>query len=262
MTWEDPRPATRATSTAARGIAHSDQAKHRVDESATRVRAPRPRPKWLVPALASAGVLVVLAGGGALAAMRGSDSDGPSADPTSGPSATSPSPSPEEVLRLEDTQPRGPYQVTTKYLLTDLRGGGTRKEGSPPKPGTWTFNPKRCTGNVCVGTIASSSGNKFAYVYDGTGMTLARKPARVSDPKAACVDDVTGEVQPIEASAAIAHYRIDYEPISFVPGEGAEPPLKASWRGRSRVTYTFFGDCEPGPKDTVQYNNIITIKRK
>lgn len=260
MTWEDPRPAMRAATGAARQVAHAEDAKHRIDEaSATRViAAPRARPKWLAPVLAGAAVMVVLAGAGALALTGGSDSADPSPEPPGTTAAESPTAEPTEGTAVEDTQPRGVYTVTSKLLPTDLRGGGTRKEAGA-KPATWTFKPDGCTDTECVGTIKSSSGAKISYVYDGTGLKLAREP--VTSPKEACVDTVTGEVRPIEESAAIHHYKYSYDPLRFQPGEPGEPPQLASWRVRGRVTIDFFGDCEPDPTNPVQYNAILTMRR-
>ena len=65
--------------------------------------------------------------------------------------------------------------------------------------------PRRtCSETQCSGTISSSSGKTFAFSWDGRKLVVTRENTTRRDKKQACVNKETGEVQPIETSAARA----------------------------------------------------------
>ncbi len=244
MSWEETRGSARVAVGAARQVAHADDAKSRVDE-ATRLPTKSLRPRLLTAVGAGVAVLGLVAflafrGGDAAEADRTAPVD-TKPSPTAAPSEPS-EPTPAEVLA--ESQPSGEWQVRTFGRTITTRGGSTRKFKDVGDPVVWTFPDGSCTATDCSGTISSSSGKTFAYSWNGRKLVVTRENTTRRDPKQACVNKETGEVQPIESSAARATYRYRLEAFT-----GTSARLAST--EHVSVSYEFFGDCEPGPTDDV-----------
>ena len=165
MTWEDSRAS--GTVTAVRRSAHSDDAKHRVDDATRLV----PRARWLVPAVV-AGVLVLLLGGGAAAvlATRGSDSPSPSSQ-----GSADQSPGGETSKGEADGEEQDPGSVpssdaenvddtsftatgSARTAVQGVNGGKTTTQNGAASV-TITCSATACTITDATGSVSSSSDN-------------------------------------------------------------------------------------------------------
>jgi hypothetical protein len=197
--------------------------------------------------LAGAGVAVVVLALIAFLALRGGDDPAPRAATVGGPATPSSSAPPEPTAAevLEESAPSGVYKVVIVGVSTTTRGGQTSPLKERDDPLTWTLPAAACSDTQCSGTISSSSGNTFPFSWDGHRLVVVRTQDQSRDKKRACVDRVTGEVRPIESSAARATYHYHYGAL-----KGSADRLVGT--SVTRTTYEFFGDCTPGPSDTVK----------
>ncbi len=244
MAWEETRGASRVVVASARHIAHADDAKSRVDE-ATRLPVRSIRPRVLAGAGASVAVLALVA----FLATRGGADDTTDraalANVPVTPSAASTSAAPTPADVLQESAPSGVYKVVIVGRSQTTRGGRTtplKERGDPVK---WTLPEAACSDSQCSGTISSSTGNKFAFTWDGRHLVIPRTDDVTRDKKRACVDTVTGAVQPIEQSAARVTWHYHYGDF-----KGSADRLVGT--SVTRTTYEFFGDCNPQPDDTVK----------
>ena len=256
MSWKETRGSARVAVGVARHLAHADDAKSRVDE-ATRLPTKSLRPRVLTAVGAGVAVLGLVSflafrGGDAAEADRTTRAE-VKASASATPSEP-PEPTPAEVLA--ESQPSGQWKVRTFGRTVTTRAGSTRKFKDVGDPVVWTLPDGSCTATDCSGTISSSSGKTFAYSWNGRKLVVTRENTMRRDPKAACVDKVTGEVQPIESSAARATYRYRLEAFTGTPA-------RLTSTEHVSVSYEFFGDCEPGPTDDVAatYEWIMTPVR-
>jgi hypothetical protein len=136
---------------------------------------------------------------------------------------------------------------------TTTRGGTTSPLNNNSKAVRWTFPAADCSDTVCSGTITSSSDKSFAFSWDGHRLDVIHPDTVATDPKVACVDTTTGAVQPIAQSAARRTYH-----YHFAPFVGSQTQMVS--KDVVRTSYEFFGDCQPGPTDTVKdvYDWILT----
>ena len=215
---------------------------------------------WLIGGVAAA---VVLVGGGVAVASRGGDDNSNSAAPDAGSSsaAADATPSDDAVAvdepTLEELQPTGVWDLNqdgTKEIHRD----GSRKAVTFD-PATWTITPIGCTATECNGTIKSSGGAEYTYVWSGTEMILHRDA--LTEPKAACVDTASGQPKPIEEAAAIARTTYKY-PTFVVTLDADGVPTTLTGASKSTTKYRFFGTCEPSPKDVVGYAGPFTVTRQ
>ena len=168
MTWEDSRAS--GTVTAVRRSAHSDDAKHRVDDATRLV----PRARWLLPAVV-AGVLVLLLGGGAAAvlATRGSDSPSPSSQ-----GSADQSPGGETSKGEADGEEQDPGSVpssdaenvddtsftatgSARTALQGVNGGKTTTQNGAASV-TITCSATACTITNATGSVSSLVGQRLA----------------------------------------------------------------------------------------------------
>lgn len=254
MAWKDARGSTRVAVTGVRQVAHADdsgsRAKSRHDES-TRAAQRSLSPRVLVGAGA---VLVVLALV-AFLAFRGGDSGvaagTPSTTPAPTASASPTGPSPVEVLTA--SAPAGTWKLVMVGRSTTTRGGKTTPFHARGQATTWTFPAAQCSDQSCEGVITSSSGRTFPFTWDGNRLVVTHDDTVRHDKKRACIDNDTGQVLPIDESAATATYH-----DRFSPFKGSADRLVST--DRIRTTYEFFGTCHPGPDDTVLtvYDWVLT----
>jgi hypothetical protein len=244
MTWEETRGSTRVGVGAARRIAHADDAKSRVDE-ATRVPTRSLSPR----VLAGVGAGVVVLGLVAFLALRGGDDTGPQraalVGETASPSPTPTEPTPAEVFA--DSQPTGVWKLRIVGRTYVQRDGASRPMTGNGEPARWTFPAAHCSDSLCSGAITSSSGRTFPFTWDGRRLDVDHGEHTARDPKAACVDTVTGEPVPIEQSAARITYHYRWPPFTG-------SPQRMVSKSTIRFSYEFFGTCEPAPEDTVRQN--------
>ncbi len=243
MSWEETRGSAGVSVGAARQVAHADDAKSRVDE-ATRLPTTSLRPR-LLAAVAGAALLGLIAflvfrGGDAAEADRAA-----SVDDNPSPTASPREPTPAEVLA--ESQPSGEWQLVIFNRTLTQRDGTSRPNKGKSDPATWTFPAATCSDAQCSGSILSSSGREFPFTWDGEKLRVTRPESTERDKKRACVDRDTGQVMPIQESAARAtwHY-------SLGPFVGSARRMTSN--AVTRVTYEFFGSCTPSPTDEVRGN--------
>lgn len=241
MAWKETRGSSRVVLAAARHVAHADDAKARSDE-ATRLPTRSLRPRVLAGAGAAVIVLALIA----FLTLRGGADDTPSAalvKSTPSASATPTGPSPADVL--EESHPSGVWKLVIVGRTSTTRGGTTKPLKERSDAVEWTFPAASCSDTLCSGTINSSSGRKFPFTWDGHRLVVTRSDQVERGKKSACVDTVTGEVQPIASSAARPTYHRSYGPF-----KGS--PERMTGAATVRTSYEFFGDCTPGPSDEVK----------
>ncbi len=242
MTWEDTRGASRVVVTGVRQVAHADDAKSRVDE-ASRLPTKSLRPRVLVGAGAAVVVLALIA----FLMLRGGEDTTDRAALTKAPvtpSASTPiEPTAAEVLR--ESAPSGVFKLVIVGVSSTTRGGQTTPLKDRSDPVKWTLPVADCSDTQCSGTISSSSGRTFPFTWDGRRLLVALDDSAERDKKRACVDIQTGEVRPIETSAARLTWHYHYGPFTGSPERFVS-------RSVTRTTYEFFGDCEPQPGDDVK----------
>ena len=241
MAWEETRGSTRAAVGPTRQLAHADDAKARVDE-ATRLprRSLRPR------VLAGAGAGLAVVGLVAFLALRGGDAESERAsapEPSAEPSAAEAEPTASEVLA--GSVPAGEWRVVVKDGRQIHRSGASEPvEGR--EENSWTFPAADCSDTMCSGTLESSSGRSFTFTWNGRKLDVTRTETVSRDKKRACIDRDTGEVMPIEESAARATYHFSYQPFTGTPE-------RMTSEQTTRMSYEFFGTCTPGPADIVRF---------
>ena len=196
MAWEETRGTSRVALAAARHVAHADDAKTRTDE-ATRLPVRSPRPRLLVGAGAALVVLALVA----FLALRGGADDTRAAalvkHPFGLPAAVGPSPPRFSGNHI----PLGCGSWSSSAAPSTTRGGTTKPlkgEGGP----VMDLPAASCSDTRCTGTITSSSGRTFPFTWDGHRLVVTHSDLLERGKKSACVDTVTGEVQPIALSAA------------------------------------------------------------
>ena len=147
MSWDDRR-APGAAVTAVRQTAHSDDAKHRVDERTT----VHPRPRWLVPALVGAVVLILVVGGTVAAvAHHGTHDRKQVAGSSPAPAGTQSSTGTRDPTPSASVAPDGSLDGTLVLTGTSVfvqhpfhDNPGTK---AVSRPGTMTF---QCTESTCT----------------------------------------------------------------------------------------------------------------
>jgi hypothetical protein len=242
MSWEETRGSAHGAVGASRQLAHADDAKSRVDES-SRLPTKSLRPRVLTAVGAVVAVLVLVA---FLALRGGLDDDVDRAalvDEVATPSATPSEPTPAEVLA--ESQPSGDWKLVIFNRTLTQRDGTTRPNKGKSDPATWTFPAAACSDAQCSGSITSSSGREFPFTWDGEKLRVTRPETTERDKKRACIDEDTGQVMPIQESAARATWHYSLNP--FV-GSAEQMTSKAV----TRVTFEFFGTCTPSPTDEVR----------
>lgn len=248
MTWEDARGG--GFKTAARGahmVAHHEQAKSRHDESHG-LKTHGAGRKWLVGAGAAVTVAVVVVAVTVVA--HGSSGKSAAASPTAPrtgvAASTAPSASAEPaaaVVTVADTQPVGRYVLHTSERQTE-RGGG--HVGPVKQKFRWTIKSDGCTATTCTGTIASSSGALYTYVWDGGTLTMSRPPV-TSDKQVCTFDD--GSSAPLSEAAYSTTSTYVIPPTSVAVTDRPPDVIKGSYR--YNVEYKHFGDCQASPQETL-----------
>jgi hypothetical protein len=241
VAWEETRGTSRVALATARHVAHADDAKTRTDE-ASRLAVRSRRPRVLAGVGAAVIVLVLIA----FLTLRGAaDGTRPAAlvRGTPSASATPTGPSPAEVL--QESHPSGVWNLVIVGRTTTTRGGTTKPLKERGGAVEWTFPAAACSDTQCSGTITSSSGRKFPFTWDGHRLVVTHNDLVERGKKAACVDSVTREVRPIASSADRLTYHRSYKPF-----HGSPERMTAT--ATVRISYEFFGDCEPSPSDEVK----------
>src|SRR5215207_7944594 len=198
-------------------------------------------------------------------AVTSANSDEPDDDSAAAPTTAEPTLSDEEraqqrreerVAKLEAGMPSGKYRWVSTGTA-HLRNG----DSNPVKKdrGTWTFPDPSCTAGRCKGQVESSSGAVWSFTWTDGALMIKRPP--VHDPKAACVDTVTGETLPIGESAASWTARYDLAPASAPSGPDGSPASTITVTYESTYDWKFFGTCEPGPTDYVGSSTELVLTR-
>ncbi len=250
MAWKDARATTRTVVATARTVAHADDAKSRAHEASSLTG--RGFPTKLIAGGAAVGLAVV--GFVAFSSREDDQRDKAALATAAAPSASSSpadqEPSPAEVLA--ESQPGGTWRAQTLGRSLVTRGGATQPQTYKNKPVTWTFTSTSCAADQCRGAISSTTGNTFDYRWNGRTLKVTATESSWKDPKAACIDRVTGQPVPIETSAVVLSYHQRMGPLT-----GSAAKMTGSLV--TTVHYQFFGTCEPGDEDAVKYVEELVI---
>lgn len=159
----------------------------------------------------------------------------------------------EQQQELEATVPTGRYDARWTTVTT-LRDGST-EEGDPYE--STVLIEADCNASACRGSLTElgSDGKPLPLVWNGTSVTLGERSVSKA-PKAACVDNATGETLPIGESAAIITTTTTYKSSS------GSPPDRFVIEVVYKYTYEFFGTCEPGADDDVRTVGRWVLTRK
>jgi serine/threonine-protein kinase len=226
----------------------------------------RVAPKLVVAAGATVAVAAAVVTAVVLTSSSGDGDEGGGAPPTS----DTPSLSAEQLAEqqreekaaaLEAAVPEGRYWYRWENV-------STRRDGSDMKPdratgGPWTFDVSGCTAQHCDGSVEAekSGGPALTFSWDGRSLDISRDPTVETNDKEACVDTETGEVLPIEESAARWTAKYAYPPVPLSPGPDGSLPATFSVTRVAKYTWEFFGTCEKGPQDVVQQRSTWTFSR-
>ena len=173
-------------------------------------------------------------------------SDRPPGDASTSSSASS-SPEEVEVLSAEtitQTQPTGRWRAQVIGRSQLLRSGVRVPLDYRQQPTRWTFNHDSCSADGCTGTVSSSSGQDFAYSWDGRALVVDRRPTDESG-KVACSDD-SGDSVPISEGAATHTYRYSF-------GSFAGSADRLTSRLVIEISTEFSGSCQATPDDPLTY---------
>jgi hypothetical protein len=195
------------------------------------------------------------------------DEAGPSDSPAS--STSEPTLSEEEIREqerqakidvLQAAVPSGRYY----FQWTNV---DTQRDGTDLKPakesGFWTFESPECTPRGCTGSVRSSGGSSnLTFSWNGQTLKLDRDPAVEHNPKAACIDTVTGATLPIEESAASWTAAHEYQPAQVSPGPGGGLPERFTLVRTTTITWKFFGTCEQSPREIVKQTSTWKFTRQ
>ncbi len=188
---------------------------------------------------------------GALAAYLLIGDGRPSSErPPGGPatlSSASSSPEEVEVLSAEtitQTQPTGRWRAQVIGRSQLLRSGVRVPLDYRQQPTRWTFTHDSCSADGCTGTVSSSSGQDFAYSWDGRALVVDRRPTDESG-KVACSDD-SGDSVPISEGAATHTYRYSF-------GSFAGSADRLTSRLVIEISTEFSGSCQATPDDPLTY---------
>lgn len=217
----------------------------------------RVTPKLLVVGGLTAAVVV----GGAVAGVAISG-DGDSSGDGDAPSAAEVEEEKrrEKVAALEAGAPSGEY--TYRGTVTEIQKNGKRLQPST-STGTLTFSDPDCAETGCNGSISLSGDSIATYAWDGTTLSIEQTAAVVAGKKVACVDTVTGEVQPIKEAAARSTYGAHrYSPVRVPAGSDGSLPDTFSATSTSRVTWEFFGTCKTSPEIVVRTEGTLRFTKK
>jgi hypothetical protein len=187
---------------------------------------------------------------GALAAYLLIGDGKPSSDRPPGDAATSSSASssPEDVgvlsaEKITQTQPTGRWRAQVIGRSQLLRSGVRTALDYRQQPTTWTFTQDSCSAE-CTGTVSSSSGQDFAYTWDGRELVVVRRLTDESG-KVACFDE-SGESVPISEGAATHRYRYSF-------GSFAGSADRLTSRLVIEISTEFSGSCQASPDDALTY---------
>jgi len=217
--------------------------------------------------IAAAGVGGVAAAGLVTAAVvyavTSADNDESGDDSTGAPTTAGPTLSAEDraeqqreerTAELEAGVPSGKYRWVATGTQR-LRNGDTRPEKR--SRGTWNFSDPDCTPARCTGQATSSTGAVWSFTWSNGTLEMTRKA--IHDPKAACVDTVTGEALPIAESAASGTATYDVARASAPAGPDGAPASEITVTYEGTYDWKFFGTCEPGPTDLVGFSAELVL---
>jgi hypothetical protein len=222
--------------------------------------------KVVLAAGATAAVVVAAVVAG-ITLTSGDDDD--DAGPGAAPSSSEPTLSEEEIReqereeKIEELQaavPSGRYYF--QWTNVDTQRDGT--ELKPAKEsGSWVFVSPECTPRWCTGSVRSSGGtSNLTFIWDGRTLRFDRDPAVERNPKAACIDTVTGATLPIDESAASWTTAYEYQPAQVPPGPGGGLPEKFTVVRTATITWKFFGTCEQSPREIVKQTSTWKFTRQ
>lgn len=141
-------------------------------------------------AIAGIAAAVVLVGGGATAvALSGGDDDPePVASDTTETAESSSPPEEPEPDPVVDTVPSGEY--TYRSVVTKTESAAYKVGDETVR--IWTIEADCTSATSCGGTITSTSGSTFEFVWDGKKMVRPMNDPSFTQ-QGTCSDDVTGE---------------------------------------------------------------------
>lgn len=213
-------------------------------------RATRASRKTLV--LGAAAALVVVGGLVAAVAMSGgSDAEEPN---DSGPTAAVPD--------TAEAEPDGPTVAERlpggKYRFTLTRISSTYPDPGPKRQSvTWTLKLGDCSTSACSGKVASSSGSKFNYQWNGSALRIEIKGGNSETYVGPCVDEETGEEVPGSKGRVVT--TVAFAAMRPVAMDDDGIPTRYEGTTRRQTTYEGISQgCRDLPRDKATHQMTLT----
>ena len=149
------------------------------------------------------------------------------------------------VETITESQPTGQWRAQLVGRSSLLRSGERVKLDYRQQPTIWTFTSRSCDARGCTGTVSSSSGRDFTYVWDGRELVVDRHLLTDESGKLACLDG-KGESLPSSSAAAIQTYRYSF-------GSFAGTADRMTSRVVIEIATEFIGSCREAPDDPLTY---------
>lgn len=151
-----------------------------------------------------------------------------------------------KVKAFADNAPSGQWNVLVTIVATtfaDETAGGKDNV-------TWTLTPT-CKEYLCSGSIASSSGSKFTYTWDGKAILVTRPPLTVSTR---CFGESGGQV----GESGPATYTNTYQPLVADPYPATGGPERFEGGYTQAGNFSKVPNCDPTASG--DYKLVLTKK--
>ena len=195
-----------------------------------------------------------------LATVSGCSADGDESNSGGVPPAASGSPVVDApvngppVPTLRDLTPTGKYRFTRTLISSTYDQKLPHREHR-----TWTLDLGRCQESSCAGSVKSSSGSRFKYVWNGTRLVIIPPKGGRTSFEGACVDETTGDDVPGSRGRVVETVRWPSLRVTEEGGDGIARQLE----GTQRVSTTYEGltkGCRDLPTDRASYR-VVLVRR-
>jgi serine/threonine-protein kinase len=198
-------------------------------------------------------VAVVGAGAATYALTRGGDGDAPQTSTTvtqtpAQPTRTTTTPPPPTI---DELTPTGVYTLRRTVVESDVPG----IEVGQVERTTWRMKLGDCTATRCEGGIKSSSGNRFAYAWDGR--TFRLEPVASESAVVQCIDSVTGKVTPGTSVRITTSVRFTALRAAGGSADGDAAPRRLTGSSTVRYSYSDYVDCTREPPHRAVYEMVL-----
>lgn len=194
------------------------------------------------------------------ATVSACSSGGDESNPGAVPSAASGSPVVDArvngppVPTLQDLTPTGKYRFTRTLISSTYDQKLPRRENR-----IWTLDLGQCQESSCAGSVKSSSGSRFRYVWNGTNLVIIPPKGGRTAFTGACVDETTGDDVQGSRGRVVETVRWPSLRVTEEGGDGIARQLA----GTQRVSTTYEGltkGCLDLPTDRASYR-VVLVRR-